>query len=330
MASSSHATSHPSPPDVRLRYFALHDRCEHQTLGSQQRLSAAAPTRSSIPSMFSRISLFPATSAAQNGHSSPSEHAVPHQAVDTGSPGHRLLPMWAEMVNALPRLGAVCAVSRNQHAVLGGICVYPDTQGSVADPDALQFHYDFKVWNQGWYYHETVNGEHLAGIEFRDKTGMGFHKVVLTEDSDLFLARNLVHAFEQEPLTQAEVAEGFKANQLDGACCPKCEAALSQETQGHAAELQRFITTAITHERPLRVVLAHPGLVSVRRFIPRRVRPQGLWHSVAGDGVTLFVRTSGIGSIEFEHIHPPDVGPCELATLHDRSGNLMVSLIMEE
>ena len=279
--------------------------------------------------MFSRMSLYPSVPQAQR-YSPPTLAQQVSQEVAPPSPGHRLLPFWAEMIGALPRLGAVCTVSRNQHAVLGGICVYPDKQGSIPDPDALQFHHDFSAWNQGWYYHETVNGEPLSGIEFRDRTGMGFHKVVFTDDSDMTHAQTLVHAFEQDPLSPEEVGTAFKTNHLDGACCAKCEANLSLESRARAEELHEFVNTAITAERPLRVVLAHPALVSVRRFIPRRTKSHGLWQAIAGDGVTLFLRTSGLGSLEITQIHPSDIGPCQLATLSDRSGDLVASLIMEE
>lgn len=278
--------------------------------------------------MFTRASIFPATLSSHECAPS-SGHYARHQVAPV-SPGHRLLPLWPELIKALPRLGPVCAVSRNQHAVLGGICVYPDAEGCPADPDALQFHHNLSAWNEGWYYREMVNGESLSGIEFRDRSGMGFHKVVFTDDSDMALAHSLVHAFEQEALTLRDVSGAFKANQLDGTCCAKCEATLSHECRSRVAELEEFITAAIELECSLRVVLAHTGLVSVRRFIPRRLRPQGLWQSVAGDGVTLFLRTSGIGELEFSQIQPPDSGPCQVATLSDRSGNLIASLIMEE
>lgn len=262
---------------------------------------------------------------------------VPSELLETGcfwpadgAPGHRLLPRWHDLVRALPRLGAVCTISRNQHVVLGGLCVYPDIdKGDGCNPDALQFHHDFPNWNQGWFYREMVNGQLMTGIEFRDSGGMGFHKVVFTDESDLDLARTLVHAFEQEPLTQEEVAGAFKANHLDGACCARCEANLNQAARARTVELQEFISTAIREERHLRVVLAHPALVSVRRFIPRRWKPNGMWQSIAGDGVTLFLRHSGIGSVEFSDVEPPDLGPCRLATLNDPHGSLLASIILE-
>lgn len=249
---------------------------------------------------------------------------------DAYAPGHRLLPMWDHLVSALPLIGEACVISRNQHVILGGLCTYPDVRRDDACADDQQFHPDYSAWREGWYYEEKVHDQEVSCVEFRDAQGLGFHKVIFTEQTDYKMAGTLVRAFEQEPLTQVDIDSATKANHLDGACCAVCEASLQTGTMTHAAELRQFIQSAISLEAPLRVVLHHAGLVSVRRFVPRRWKPNGLWQSIAGDGVSLFIRSTGIGSLEVNPVEFEDIGPSMLATLRDRHGNLMVSLVMED
>lgn len=244
--------------------------------------------------------------------------------------GHRLLPLWEPLVKGLSRLGSVCVISRNHHVVMGGVCHYPVETGLAHGSETPEFHADFTAWNQGWFYNEMVNGDMLSCIEFRDRGGLGFHKIILREESELDAARTLIKAFEQEPLTEQEVAGAFKTNHLDGACCPQCQEQQTQETRECAVVLRQFIQSAIAGEKPMRVALVHEGLVTVRRFVPRHCNPNGPWQVFSGDDHCLYVRSFGLGSVDFFETELADEGLCRLAILRNRRGELIASFMVED
>jgi hypothetical protein len=238
--------------------------------------------------------------------------------------------MWPQLVSALSGFGEVCAISRNQHVVLGGRCSYPVIDADPAGPDEPCFHHDFSEWEEGWFYREMVHGQLMAGIEIRDATGLGFHKILLTEESRLDFAEVVMRAFEQDPLTEEEVAEAMKANHLDGACGPTCEARTQEDTREHLAMLQEFIQRAMTQRKPMGAMLFHPGLVSLRRFVPEQWIANGLWTGVAGESTRLFFRPSGFGSVKFSRLDPTGAGPCDVAAIRRPDGDLLATLIIED
>lgn len=246
---------------------------------------------------------------------------------EADSPGHRLLPRWESFNAALPKLGEVCVVSRNHHAVMGGICIYPT---EVDDNANCQFHAQYEDWAEAWFYRENVNGATLTGFEIRDSEDIGFHKITLTENSDRNFAQTLARALEGETLDSETIDSAVKANHLDGVCCAECQARASEQSEKHNRTLVAFINRSIEQQLPMRAILMHRGMVAVRRFVPTLIQPQENWHSISGGGVSLFIRLTSVGSIEIQALRVADVGFCRIATLRDLSGDLIISLLIEE
>lgn len=240
---------------------------------------------------------------------------------------HLLLPRWQEFFSAGPKLGEVCAISRNQHAILGGICRLPEPNDSSADGE---FHPDFSAWKDAWYYTDEVNGQDVTCFEVFDEHGMGFHKLLLNEKSDKAFGETLARALESDALPQERVTSRVKANHLDGACCATCQARLASRRERHTSILSDYVMHAISMEAPMRVVLMHPGMVTVRHFIPTTWKQHGNWQAVAGHEMSLFLRTCNLSSIEIDLIRLSDIGLCRLAMLRDDRGNLVASLVCEE
>jgi hypothetical protein len=269
------------------------------------------------------LSQSPTSSSFADACASP----TPRGLGEANSPGHRLLPRWDSFTSALPKLGEVCVVSRNHHAVMGGICIYPS---EVDDGVDCQFHPQFDDWSEAWFYREHVNGVELTGFEIRDSEDIGFHKIILTENSDRDFAQTLARALEEAPLQSETINSAVKANHLDGVCCADCQARASEQAQGHTCSLMAFINWGIDQQLPMRAILMHRGMVAVRRFVPTLMQPQENWHSISGGGVSLFIRLTSVGSVEIEALWVADVGFCRIATLRDLRGDLIISLLIEE
>jgi hypothetical protein len=170
----------------------------------------------------------------------------------------------------------------------------------------------------------------LTGVEFRDAMGLGFHKIILTDESELGFSQCVMRAFEQDPLTDSDVGNAIKANHLDGACCPACEAKMRSATRDQVAALKDFIQRAMTLKAPLGAMLFHPGLVTLRRFVPEQWNEQGLWTGVTGGYTRLFFRSSGFGSVRFSRLDPEDTGPHDIAAIRNADGDLLATLIIED
>lgn len=262
-------------------------------------------------------------------HPAPPHRSLAHPDSSAGSfpsPGFRLLPRWVSLLPALSRLGPTQLISRNQHLVAGGPAVYPFPAGPAG---RVQLRPQLRAWHEAWYYEETVGGQILRSIEFRDRHGMGFHKLLLTADTDTNFARSLLRAFEQETLAREQVEAALKANHLDGAKCPSCEARLRLAGAPLAHELREFVEPAASSRQVLRLTLYHDALVTELRFRPERLSNRGSWFGIEGGGCNLYIRAHGLGEIEQREIRIPGAGPCREARLRNTQNRVIASLRIE-
>lgn len=243
-----------------------------------------------------------------------------------GEAGFHLLPMWPELCQALPRLGLVHTISRNRHAILGGPAVYSDSLAQTADPLDPRFLPRFNAWNRAWFGEPQVKGRSVPAIEFLDAEDMGFHKIILTHESDHAFAAKLLKAFEQQPLGAEETTGIILANHLDGMSCAQCLARHGEAPSfARQPDLDAFLERVIEKRERLTVVLAHPALETVRTFIPDSWNSAGTWRELSGEGSSLFLRLPGIASLDF--ISTEQGHHSQVAALRDASGRLLVTLI---
>lgn len=100
----------------------------------------------------------------------------------------RLAGDWGKLVRALPKLGRVMALTRNQHCVhektgkFGKISVQP-SHGIVLNRD-IDLRLFFTHWHHGFAVTEDVRSGRRRSLQFFDSDGAAVHKVYLVEDSD--------------------------------------------------------------------------------------------------------------------------------------------------
>ncbi|MFO7641640.1 MAG: ChuX/HutX family heme-like substrate-binding protein, partial [Candidatus Competibacteraceae bacterium] len=116
-----------------------------------------------------------------------------------GHTATRLAGDWTTLIEALPNLGHVMALTRNDHAVHEKIGEYRNIRiignvGLVLDESI-----DLRLFFNHWHYGFAVNGDPQSGttesLQFFDSDGVAVHKIYLTEKSDRRAYDRLVDAY---------------------------------------------------------------------------------------------------------------------------------------
>lgn len=245
--------------------------------------------------------------------------------------GWRLLLRRKEILHALPRLGGTLAVSRNQNAILGGGCHYPTalTQQDPGIPQARLRH-DIRAWDEIWNYHEVINQQAIEGIEFRDQSQIGFHKIIFTHQTDLQHTSLLTRALEDTPLSENDISSAIKANHADGMCCPDCARQMGSTRNPPVRQFLDFITNNIARRCPITVILTHGRHVDRRTFLPTAHTNHGPWHTIRGCHCDLYIRIASLRQFSVEPAAVHVLGPCRRATLRTKHQQTIATLIRHE
>ncbi len=120
-------------------------------------------------------------------------------ASSCGRTATRLAGDWTTLIEALPNLGQVMALTRNDHAVHEKVGEYRNIRivgnvGLVLDESI-----DLRLFLSHWHYGFAVNGDPQFGtsesLQFFDSDGTAVHKIYLTEHSDRRAYDRLVDAY---------------------------------------------------------------------------------------------------------------------------------------
>lgn len=133
--------------------------------------------------------------AAHGGSFNPSES--PMQAT-------RLQNQWPSIMAALPTLGQIMALTRNNHCVHEKVGTYSNVSangtegkevGLVMGPD-IDLRVFYAHWAHGFAVQELLpNGQWQGSLQFFDAQGIAIHKVFMTPESDLSAYHALVAQF---------------------------------------------------------------------------------------------------------------------------------------
>lgn len=135
----------------------------------------------------------------------------------------RLQGLWAELIRALPDVGRVMVLTRNDSCVhekkgtfanvdIGGV------MGVVLD-EAIDLRLFLTHWKHGFAVTETSRGRELHSLQIFDADGQAVHKVYCTEDTDVEAWRQLIdrHAAADQvsPLLPEPVADPLPYTRSD-------------------------------------------------------------------------------------------------------------------
>lgn len=123
-------------------------------------------------------------------------------ATGCGDTAVRLMPQWAEIINALQKLGIVMALTRNHAAVHEKTGVYNNVRimgnmGLVLD-EAIDLRLFLSHWHHGFAVSEQTQSGARRSLQFFDADGTAVHKIYLTEASVLSEYDALVELYRGE------------------------------------------------------------------------------------------------------------------------------------
>lgn len=244
----------------------------------------------------------------------------------------RLAGRWQDLVQALPALGRVMVLTRNEHCVhekhgrFDKISLFGN-QGLVLDHD-IDLRLFFAHWHHGFGVSERVRSGLRHSLQIFDRDGTAVHKIYATAETDAAAWQALVETFTGEDQS-AELG-----------VLPKAEPVLSPDALIDVASLQarwdamqdvheffpmlrdlgvgrvqafrlagatyaqplplrafrRCLEMAAAAELPIMVFAGSPGVVQIHTGPVHQLRESGPWFNVLDPGFNLHLHEPGIAS----------------------------------
>ena len=124
-------------------------------------------------------------------------------ATGVGDSAVRLEPAWSDIMNALPQLGRVMALTRNESCVHERKGRYEDVQvngkmGIVLGPDI-----DLRLFLSRWSHVFAVSENGRRSVQIFDDAGQAVHKVYAIDDTDMAAFDALVARFRAADQSQS-------------------------------------------------------------------------------------------------------------------------------
>mgnify|MGYP002633951517 CR=1 FL=1 len=251
-----------------------------------------------------------------------------------GAGVQRLQGPWGDLLEALPDLGRVMALTRNDHVVhekkgtFGKVQIFGGRMGLVLNHDI-----DLRIFLDRWHFGFAVaepSGESTRhSLQFFDGDGTAVHKVHLLEDSNKAAFDGLVAHFlspDQSPgMAVAPVPaapDDRPDSEIDRAALRDCWLRLKDVHDFHAmlktvgvgrvqalrlvgAELawrvdpksfRHAVTAAAAQEIPVMVFVGSPGVVQIHTGAVHTLRDVGPWFNILDPDFNLHLREDHIAS----------------------------------
>lgn len=245
----------------------------------------------------------------------------------------RLQPRWPDLLKALPSLGRVMCLTRNDHCVhekhgrFDNVSVFRN-QGLVVDPE-IDLRIFFARWHHGFAVREQVRSGLRESLQIFDRHGTAVHKVYATDETDPVAWATLIAEFadaeqSQEldvvprPADAAEQAadepdpEEFRARwselQDTHDFFPLLRSFGLERTQAfrlagstYAQPLKphsfRLALEAAAKEKlPIMVFTGSPGVIQIHSGPIETLRETGPWFNILDKGFNLHLHQPGIAS----------------------------------
>jgi putative hemin transport protein len=250
-------------------------------------------------------------------------------AAGCGDSAERLAGPWQELIGALPTLGPVMALTRNDHAVHEKTGRYDNISFSGRRGLVLDHDIDLRLFLDHWHHGFAVTEETRSGfrrsLQFFDADGTAVHKIYLVADSDAQAYAALVGRHrndDQSPqLTVRPKAPAMRAAaSVDAETLRKRWDAL-QDTHDfypmlRALDLDRIeafrlvegrytegattgsfrtaLELAAARRVPVMVFVGSPGVIQIHTGPVATLKEVGPWFNVLDDRFNLHLRQDGI------------------------------------
>ncbi|HEX7815194.1 hemin-degrading factor [Dyella sp.] len=284
-------------------------------------------------------------------------------AIRCGDGVTRLEGRWKELIEALPELGHVMVLTRNDSCVheKKGTFAHIDVGGTmgVVLGEAIDLRLFLRHWAFGFAVREEARGRVLQSLQFFDRDGRAVHKVYLTEHSRRDAWSGLIGRFAagvQSPLLDLSPADEPLPMQLgdnevdvhalrDGWKAmrdPHDFFALLKRHKVTRTQAMRLVgdtiarrvdNTAITHvldqaaasRLPIMVFVGSAGVVQIHTGPVHNIKPMGLWINVLDEDFNLHLRGDHIAE-SWVVKKPSPEGDVTSLELYDAHGNQIVQL----
>jgi putative hemin transport protein len=244
----------------------------------------------------------------------------------------RLAAPWAGLIEGLPALGKVMALTRNAHCVHEKTGVYDHIEIGGAMGIVLAGDIDLRLflrhWRFGFAVSEISRGRLLESLQFFDGDGRAVHKIHMTDHSDRKAWRELVLRHTdvgpssslqmqavEEPLPWRQPDDKVDVDALRGgwralgdphdffALLRKHRVTRTQALRLVGAPFARpvspaaigaLLDMAVAREVPLMVFVGSPGVVQIHTGPVRTVKTVGPWLNVLDEGFNLHLRADRV------------------------------------
>lgn len=273
----------------------------------------------------------------------------------------RLDGPWAELIRALPELGRVMVLTRNENCVheKKGTFASIDIGGAmgVVLDEAIDLRLFLRHWVFGFAVREESRGRWLRSLQFFDGDGCAVHKVYLTEHSRQDAWSGLVARFAapvQSPLLQLVTVEEPLPRRRDDeavdvvslreqwrrmrdphdffALLKRHEVTRTQALRLVGTEFARrvddgavrsVLDTAAANGLPIMVFVGSPGVVQIHTGPVRNIKTVGPWLNVLDEDFNLHLREDRIAESWMVRKPSPD-GQVTSLELYDAEGRQIV------
>ena len=278
----------------------------------------------------------------------------------------RLDGPWAELIRALPALGRVMVLTRNDSCVhekkgcFDHIDLGP-TMGVVLN-EAVDLRIFLRHWHYGFAVREESRGRWLQSLQFFDGDGRAVHKVYLTDASDEAAWKSLVgrfaaavqsplldvrtvaeplpHLLRDEAVDVAGLRAGWRAMRDPHdffALLKKHRVTRTQALHLVGREFarrvdrgaaRRVLESAAATGLPIMVFVGSPGVVQIHTGPVRNVRTVGPWLNVLDEDFNLHLREDHVAESWVVKKPSPD-GAVTSLELYDAQGGQIVQVFGE-
>jgi len=273
----------------------------------------------------------------------------------------RLQGPWAEVIRALPELGYVMVLTRNENCVHEkyGTFANIDIGGSmgVVLDEAIDLRLFLRHWVFGFAVREEMRGRWLRSLQFFDGDGRAVHKLYLTGRSREDAWSGLVARFAapvQSPLLELAAVEAPLPRRLDDsdvdlaslreqwrrmrdphdffALLKRHEVTRTQALRLVGEEFARrvdhgavrtVLDTAAASGLPIMVFVGSPGVVQIHTGPVRNIKTVGPWLNVLDDEFNLHLREDRIAESWVVRKPSPE-GQVTSLELYDADGGQIV------
>ncbi len=276
----------------------------------------------------------------------------------------RLAGPWADLLRAMPGVGRVMVLTRNQSCVHEKKGAFKEVNIGEAMGAVVGGPIDLRVFlrhfRHGYAVNEESRGRQLESLQFFDADGTAVHKIYRLPDTDGNAWRQLVSRFNagvQTPLLEPRTVAPPLPHLLQDDAVDAASLRAGWRRMGYGphefygllrrhrvtrlqalhvagsefarrtdnAAVERALEAVVGSGLPIMVFTGSPGMVQIHAGPVHRVRRMGPWLNVLDEDFNLHLRTDHIAE-SWVVKKPTAEGPVTSLEMYDADGNQIVQL----